>query len=278
MSGVFIVARPVADMNATGSGEVQKVQHASHTTAGVQYEYRADVSIGSDLFTAFAWADANTEGNIDPSSGVANFTITLDQAAFTAALADVIRNAVGGKLTAGKIYSTANVANTAGALAALPSNLGSGTATAQTILDREVRLEVEKLLNENTVLEYLEGDSLGKFALVLDASNGAADMATKLAVEEDLRNFFLQIPNRTDVIGIDTSEGTLPVMVGDTLGFVFDIDTTVTITEADTTAGAAVTAAASNSLGVQNTLTDNGVAGTLTTADRRVIFIVTVTA
>jgi len=274
---VFIVAKPIADMNASGTGDVEKVQQTSHSTAGVQYEYRADVSIASDLFKAITWADANTEGAVDASSGVADFTIAIDEAAFAAALAGVIRTATGGKLAADSTYSTSSSANTAASVST-PSNLGAASATAQTVLDREVRLEVETILNQNNVLEYLEGDSLGQFELALDASGGAADMATKLAVDEDLRNFFLQIPNRTNVIGYDASEGTLPVMVGDTLGFVFDIDTSVVISETDTTAGAAATNGASNALGVQGTLVNPKTSATLTTENRRAIFIVTVSA
>lgn len=286
MSNVFIVARPIADMDATGTGIVEKVTQASHTHTGVEYEYRADVAIASELFTSITWADINTEGAIDASSGSARFDISMNKTLFAAALAGVIRTAVGGKLAAAGNYATAASANTQGSLAADPSNLGSAAKTAQTILDREVRLEVEALLNVNGVLEYLEGDSLGQFSLSLDASGGAEDMADRLGDDQaDLRNFFLQIPNRptlydtAGVSGEQADSGSLPVMVGDTLGFVFDIDTEVTISEPPVDAGAieSVTGTAP-ALGVTGTLANPYVSGTLSTANRRAIFIVTVTA
>lgn len=279
-SPVFIVAKPIAEMAADGDGHVERVQHATHIASAVQYEFRAQVPVNSALFTSITWADTNTEGAVDLSSGVARFDISMNTVAFAAALADVIRDASGGKLATVGDYQTLTSANTAGVLAGDPSNLSSSIRNAQTILDREVRLEVESLLDVNGVLEYLEGDSLGGFSLFLDASAGAEDMAARMGdsgqhttADAHLRNFFLQIPNRPTlydaegVSGEQTESGSLPVMVGDTLGFVFNINTTVNIQEVDTTADAAETPGTANQLGGAATVS-------YSTPTRRAIFIV----
>lgn len=297
MSNVFILANQAGAMSASGTGEVETVVHTNATHSGVEYEFRIDLPVTHNLFKSIGWADRNTEGAVDAGSGVAAFDISMNKQMFRDALVTVINDASGGPIddtVSTDVYETdATGARVPATLAALPSNLGNATPTARTIIDREVRLEVERLLNTNGVLEYLEGDSLGKFSLYLDASAGAWDMAGKLGdISGNLRNFFLQIPNRdyATVAGAPytatDSAGTLPVMVGDTIGFVFDIDTTVSITEADTTnAGAVGTTnpAVSNPLGavIGNNLpfdyfdsTSAGYDTTLTTGARRVIFIV----
>lgn len=287
MSGVQIVAAPLATMAATGSGYVETQQHTTAAHTGITHEFRIELPATHALFTAFSWADVNTEGNVDASSGETDFTISLDNAAFQAALMGVIESAVGGKAASAFNVQTA-ASKQAAQSYALPSNLGGASAIAQTILDREIRLEVENQLDANGVLEYLEGDSLGGFSLVLDASGGAADMAEKLNVggannTPYLRNLLLQFPNRTDVVGLtDASGSRLPVMAGDGIAFVFSVAPEVTIEERDQSGdapasnGASTTGVgASSSLDVAGQMVlDN--ATFLTTDTRKIAFIVDV--
>jgi hypothetical protein len=275
----FLVASPLADMAATGSGVIESQEHtaAAHTT--ITHEFRISLSKTHDLFGAFSWADVNTEGAVDVSSGQSNFTIALDESKFEAAMAYVIANALGGKPAATFGLSTSVSAVPGAQTAVDPSNLSGVARTAQNILDREVRLEVEAELNANGVLEYLEGDSLGNFALALDASGGASDMYSKLSVDAALRNLFLQIPNRTSEVGLtDASGSRLPVAAGDAIAFVFSVAPAVTISQATESADASSPAGASaNALGPTTNMTLNG-STILTTDDRKIAFVVEVTA
>jgi hypothetical protein len=277
----FAIAAPVAVMDASGTGVIETIQHTTASHTSVTHEFRAVVSKTSNLFKAFTWSDIDTEGNIDASSGYADYNLALDQAMFRDALAQVIIDASGGKLAAAGSYATDTSAVPAkGALAATYS-LGSAFPNTRVVLDREIRKEVEVELDANGVLEYLEGDSLGEFELAIDASGGAADMASKLAAKGPLRNFFLQIPNRTSVLGeTDASGDRLPVKEGDAVAFVFNVSPAVAITERQQTSGAAATNASSNPLGTANM---GGVdtqlnASQLTSGTRKIVYIVEVSA
>jgi len=284
-SGAFIVAAPTAVMAATGSGEIESQQYTSAAHTGITHEFRISRAKTDDLFAAFSWADVSTEGNVDVSSGQTDFTVALDAAKFKAALMSVIQNAIGGKPSAVFGLSTNQSTVPAATAAVDPSNLNGGTKNAQTILDREIRLEVEAQLDANGVLEYLEGDSLGKFSLFLDASGGAADMYDKLSVTAALRNLFLQIPNRLSEVGeTDASGSRLPVKEGDAIAFVFNVTPSVTITQAsesaDNTAYGSNAGAAAEPLGTAVMPPDNALlnGAVLSTATRKIAFVVEVTA
>jgi hypothetical protein len=285
---VIAVASPIGDMSATGTGTIdsQRLTLAAHT--GITHEFRMSLSKTSDIFTAFSWADTNTEGAVDASSGLTNFTIALDEAKFAGALKAVIEQALGGKANAAFSLQTDRSSVPAAEAVTDPSNLSGGTRNAQTILDREVRLEVEAELDANGVLEYLEGDSLGYFNLALDASGGAVDLATKLAVSGPLRNLFLQFPNRSSEVGLtDASGSRLPVAEGDAVAFVFNVSPSVNLiqrgetTDADSSGGS-MGANGQNTtppdLSTSNMPMSHDGAFTLVTGTRKIAFVVEVTA
>ena len=283
MSNCFAIASPTGVMDASGTGVVETIQHTSASHTQVTHEFRVTRSKTHDLFTAFTWSDVDTEGNVDASSGYAEFNLALDQAKFAAALAQVIVDASGGKLTALGGYST----NATGGIPADASkiatySLGAAAPNTRTVLDREIRKEVEVELDANGVLEYLEGDSLGEFELAIDASGGAADMAAKLSVKGALRNFFLQIPNRPAVVGAETdwSGNRLPVKEGDAVAFVFTVLPLVYITERNQAAGASATQTSSNPLGTANMAgVDTAMnASLLSSGTRKIVYIIEVTA
>jgi len=286
-SGAFIVAAPLATMDATGSGVIESQRYTAASHVGITHEFRISRSKSSDLFGAFSWADVNTEGNVDVSSGQTNFTISLDEAKFKAALMSVIQNALGGKANSTFMMATNQGTVPAANAVTDPSNLNGGTKNAQTILDREVRLEVEAQLDANGVLEYLEGDSLGYFSLALDVSGGAADMYTKLSATAPLRNLFLQIPNRlSELAETDASGSRLPVKEGDAIAFVFSVAPAVTISQASEIAdnNNLVGSGLGTNAEPLGTVTMGGAADVtlnshiLTTNTRKIAFVVNVTA
>lgn len=279
---VQLVASPVGAMDATGSGTIESQEHTASAHTNLTHEFRIELSKTSALFSAFSWADVDTEGNVDAAAGQTDFTITLDESAFAAALKSVIEQAVGGKVSGGFDISTTIAATIPGAqTVADPSNLGSGSRIAETVLDREIRLEVEAELDANGVLEYLEGDSLNDFALALDASGGAADMASKMNVTSVLRNLFLQIPNRTSEIAeTDASGSRLPVAVGDALAFVFNVQPSVTISQTTESADSGNNANGAVSASAEDLATGNMALGgtALSTGVRKIAFVIDVVA
>lgn len=281
-SSAFIVAAPLGAMDASGTGTIQSLQHTEAAHTSITHEFRIELAKTSDLFTAFSWADVNTEGSAEAGAGDANFTISLDQAKFAAALKAVIEQATGGKADASFNIITSRSSVPPAATVADPSNLGSGARNAQTVMDREIRLEVESYLDNNGVLEYLEGDSIGNFNLVLDASGGAADMAAKLGDvdTEALRNLFLQLPNRNDQITwVSAGDSRLPVKEGDAIAFVYTVSPNVKITQLDVNAPAPISGGLANSA---NDLTVAGmpVSGStmITTDTRKIAFVIDVIA
>lgn len=274
---VLAVASPLGVMDASGTGTIETQVHTTAAHTAITHEFRMELPANDDLFKAFTWSDVNTEGNVDASAGETDFTISLDQTLFEARLAYVIANAVGGAAASTFSVST-DVSSVPGAQTyANPSNLGAAAATAQNVLDREIRLEVEAALNTNGVLEYLEGDSLGSFNLVLDASGGAADMYTKLSASGPLRNLLLQFPNRTTVYGETDVSGNLPVAAGDAVSFVFTVSPEVTISEVNQSEASGNTnPAVSNPLDTANMILDNSTF--LSTGTRKIVFTVDVTA
>ena len=291
MSAGRFVAAPVAVLDASGSGNIESQEYAAAAHTAITHIFRMDVSKGSDLFTAFSWADANNEGMVDASAGDTDISgAALDQAKFAAILAQVLNGAVGGKLSGatGSAIATAHGASALGEAYTTPYALDSGAAaTTRYVLKSEIRKEVEDQLDVNGVLEYLAGDSLGSFQFAIDASGGAADMASKLAVSAALRNMILQFPNRVSEFAGET-EGTynhLPVIVGDELTFVFNVSPVVTITQSPETGNMIAAAnnasgAAAEPLGTAVMPPDNGNLNglALTTGTRKVAFIVKVIA
>jgi hypothetical protein len=267
-------------MSATGTGQIESQQYTSAAHTGITHEFRTDLSKSSDLFAAFSWQDVDTELGVDVSSGQTNFTIALDYAKFHAGLKAVIESALGGKASTFNISTNQSSVPSAQAVTD-PSNLGGVAKTAQNILDREIRLEVEDELDANGVLEYLEGDSLGYFSLYLDASGGATDMFTKLSATAALRNLFLQIPNRLSEVGeTDVSGQRLPVATGDAIAFVFNVTPSVAITQTTESGDAQGSAAGNNAelLGTTVMPPNNGAmnASILNTGTRKIAFVVTV--
>jgi hypothetical protein len=270
MSTALIVANPLGSMDASGTGVVESLMHANSGHDGITHEFIMDVLTTDDLFTAFSWEDTNTEGDVDASSGIARYTITLDNAKFHTGLKALIEGAVGGKCSASYNIFTSRTSAGADATIVDPRNIGNATKIAQTVLDREIRVEVEDKLDANDVLEYLEGDSLGEFQLVLDASGGAADMTTKMnASEAILHNLLQQFPNRTDVVGLTDSSGQrLPVKAGDKVAFVFDVNPQVSITQ--------VASNGQYNVPVNNNNTQNDLGAEITSftsSNRRIAFI-----
>jgi hypothetical protein len=294
MPGQF-VASPVGVLDASGTGIIESQEHTNASHTGITHEFRVNVSKSDALFSAFSWYDINTEGLVDASSGVSEFDISLNQIDFAEALAAAMLAARGGKPASDFPLATNVSGKTAAQITVPPSNLGAGVKDVRTIMDREVRLEVEGMLNANGVLEYLEGDSLGEFSLAIDASGAATDMATKLAdvanAKMALRNLFLQIPNRTDELDLSDIGGSrLPVMEGDVIAFIFTSDPKVYISQVTKTGNAMGDAS-----GVINPLDtsgganlDGGNAATLsgafdpthilTTSQRKIAFVIDVVA
>lgn len=277
----LFVASPLGDMDATGTGNIESQQHTSASHTLITHEFRINVSKTATLFSSITWADVNTEGDVDASSGETDFDVSMNKGVFAAALQAVIEGALGGKASAAFTLTTNASAASTAATVVDPSNIGAAPKIAQTVLDREVRLEVEGHLDANGVLEYLEGDSLGNFALALDASGGAADMAEKLSARAALRNLILQIPNRTSGgVALTDETGTrLPVQAGDEIAFVFTVAPEVTITQVSESADAAGAAAgtAANDLTLANIMPVDGTA-ILTTGSRKIAFVVQVIA
>ena len=89
MSNCFAIASPLGVMDASGTGVVETIQHTSAAHTSVTHEFRAVLSKTHNLFKAFSWSDVDTEGNVDASSGYAEFNLALDQAKFRDALAQV---------------------------------------------------------------------------------------------------------------------------------------------------------------------------------------------
>lgn len=287
-----IVAAPVGTLDASGSGNIESQEYAAAAHTAITHVFRIDVPKSSAMFSAFSWKDANTEGNTDVSAGDTDITdISLNQTQFAEALASVLRDASGGKVTDASGISIATAHGSPAALGesvVSPYALDSGALpTARYVLKSEVRKEVEDQLDINGVLEYLEGDSLGSFVFDIDASGGAADMAGKLSVSAALRNLILQFPNRPAEFEGETTDtySKLPVIAGDELTFVFNVSPVVTITQ--TSESANMIAAANNATGAGaeplgttdmpgNDAALSGLA--LTTGTRKVAFIVQVTA
>jgi hypothetical protein len=276
-----IVASPVGEFDASGTGYVESQEYAAAAHTAITHVFRIQLSKSSDLFSAFSWADVNTEGNVDVSAGETDISgAALDQAQFAAVLAQVLRDASGGKLTANATIMTAHGSPAAlgeqySAIYALDSN---APRTARYVMKSEVRKEIEDMLDANDVLEYLEGDTLGNFQFDIDASGGAADMAAKLADNAALRNLILQFPNRPAEFSGETesSYNKLPVIAGDELTFVFNTTPEVTITE---TAEPASVIDASNAGVATAGDEDLDVAGLqVSTSTRKIAFIVEVIA
>jgi hypothetical protein len=283
---ITAVASPLGDMDASGTGIVQAFNYTNAAHSGITHVFTVNASATHDVFKAFKWYDNNTEGSLDASSGNASVTVTLDQGAFAQALAALMANAQGGYVgTTTVSLTTSRAAGYSEPPVAGYSGMAAYTSNVRDVLDREVRKEVENELDNNGVLEYLEGDSLGQFQLGVDYSGGAIDMAGKLADDSKLRNLFFQFPNRDDAVGVlDASGGRLPVISGDSVGFVFNISPAVEITEvpknpevADTTETPTSSALASGT----TTATAAGLnigAVSFTTSTRKAAFVIKVTA
>lgn len=285
MSLVRAVAQPVVNLDASGTATIESrvPEAAIHTQ--ITHVFRLDVPKTSGLFTAFSWADDNTEGHMDASAGDTYITAQeLDQATFAAALAQVINDASGGALSAYKVVATTHdvSGNPLQEDYATPYALDSGAPrTVRYELKSEIRKEMEELLNSNNVVEYLEGDSLGSFYFAVDASGAANEMAAQMDVSGVLENFILQFPNRPSVVNkTDETFNGLPVIPGDELSFVFTSTPKVTITELSEDGGANPGGAADPGIapaldmaGV-NTSATSGL--DITTGQRKIAFIVRV--
>jgi hypothetical protein len=289
MSGIKsqIVALPIAEMDASGTGVIDSIKHTNVLHTGITHEFRISLVKTHELFTAFTWADKSTEGNVDASSGYADFDISLNQAQFATALAYVIANATGGKSVTSYSIGTTSMFNNSRKNYVELSNLGTATRTAQTVLDREVRKEVEDLLDANQVMEYLEGDSLGQFNLVLDASDGGANMADLLGDVNTaaLRNLFLQIPTRNSedaALYGDEAGSRLPLKGGDVIAFIFNVNPVVNITQSDVSApnpvapSTAPVMEGANDLSKPDEMSFVDNAATLITAQRKIAFVIDV--
>jgi hypothetical protein len=279
MSLTRAVAEPIVNLDASGAATIEgRVPEAAVHTA-ISHMFRLNVPASSGLFSAFTWSDLNTEGHVDASAGDTYITAQkLDQATFAAALAQVINDAVGGKLTGNATVATTHdvSGNPLGEAYAGVYALDSGASrTVRYELKSEIRYEMEQLLNSNNVAEYLEGDSLGSFQFAVDASGAAAEMATQMDVSGVLENFILQFPNRPSVVGLSGESYTgLPVIPGDELSFVFTSTPEVTITELPEEGAANVNGAPNP--GSEPAL---GMAGlNISTSTRKIAFVVRVTA
>jgi hypothetical protein len=253
-----VVAPFVGTLAASGSGSVESQKPAAVVISGIEYRYEANIDVSHALLTAFTITDA------DPSDGQTGVSVTLDAAAFATALAALMGSAAGGPITgplsAGAAYGAA-----------------LGTSTLSQTLVSEVTTEIADALNVNGVLEFLEANAVGNLSITVNDASGAESMANGINNANDLKTMFLQIPNRTTVITNETdpSSNKLPLAVGDKLSFVFDLNTSVAISQTDVDAPADDNAQNAD-VGVSSGNAPDLGLTSFTTAARRVEFLLTV--
>jgi hypothetical protein len=269
---VSIVAAPLGFMDASGSGVVQKFNYTNATHSGITHIFSKEIDLTDDLWKAFTYADVNTEGSDGVDGGFAAVDVSFNPTLFEAAMVSLMATASGGYVGNSEVTTSRTAAHSDYAIESYKSlTIASSTVTAT--VQKEILKEVEDELDRNSILEFFEGDSLSGFTLTVDYSGGAADMAGKLALQPNLRNLFFQFPGDRTSGGVDltTPTGTrLPVVAGDTVSFVFKLNSKIDITEEpknpEDTAGAGVNYAAGNNTSYTASNLNLSVAGSYTTA------------
>jgi hypothetical protein len=226
-----LVARPMVNMDASGEGVVEAFNYTNAAHTGITHVFTVNAAEDHNLFKSIQWQDDDTEGDLDASSGAARVNLTYNVSQFAESLASLLAGASGFYVGGGV---TAVTSRSSGFATPTQQQYQNKTVsgTIRDVLDKEVRREVELELDNNNVLEYFEGDSLGEFSLRVDYSGGAAAMADRMSEMPNLRNLFFQIPNRQGAVSLlDASGDRLPVMSGDSVVFVFHIVPRVDITE-----------------------------------------------
>lgn len=189
------IAPYVATMDASGGADYVYVQQETVTIAGIDYEF--------DVILAEASAKQLLEAFTVTGYGVdANLNVTLSSAAdFKAVLMSVINGAE-------------------------VASKGGKTATTQLELDLHngllAAIQGDQLINAVQNVDFTNVD------VTIDASSGADDMANNLS-DERCKLIYTQIPWGSRVGKYqDASENqttsALPLLGGDVLTFVFDVD------------------------------------------------------
>lgn len=250
MASYTALAPYVAQMDGTGGGFVQAIEHSTVTITGIEYVYGATASAGllgslkvvNEDLSGAGWASVR----VDFSDASAN--------TFVAELAAQLQAAQGGDVSDGSFTTDAII------------EAPQGGVTMDVTLREEIRDEINAELAGNGVLAFLESDVVGDLTLVVDWSGAARNMANGLTA--DLRKLmFLQIPNRLTQVNQDgPTEAPHQrdlgdfLASGDRLGFVFNVDVSIAITQRpdvdapDAGNEASATDLAANNLG----LTPNG--------------------
>jgi hypothetical protein len=257
---VSIVAPVIASMDASGFATVESIEATHVAMTGIEYVYGTNIQRNGALLGAFTVADA------DPAAGQANLTVSLD-ATFKAALISAMEAAMGG-LASGASLATG----------AFPT--AAASALLEATLNAEITNEMATDLDDNGVLEFLEANALSTLDIQVNWS-GAADSMFAALDANALKMLYLQIGNRpindNDDLSDNASATFSQVMnVGDKLAFVFDLATTITITQVDKNAVTAIDNGdiSGDSTGVAPAL---GAAVTqFSTPSRRVAFVLTV--
>lgn len=218
-----VVCPCIADLNTTGSGTIESQKLATKPVHSVDMRFSTSASVNdvNSIWYAFDISDNVT------ADGSSNFTVYLDAEAFKTALRTHMNAALGGRMS-GRVTTSSTDS---------PAN----SATLKATMDSEVEAEIRAFLNNNDVDEYLEGDYVSGLNLAVDYSGGAANMYDAINTENKqniLKSIVLQIPKRNTTAGGDFAETVqhytrLPVKAGDSISFVFDLKTAITLTQVD---------------------------------------------
>ena len=191
------IAPYVATMNASGSADYVYVQQENVTIAGIDYEFDSVLlpATAEKLLNAFTVSGKGVDATL-------NVTLATP-AAFKEVLTAVINGA----------EAASNASTTKTATTQLEADLGAGLLAA---------ISADDLINAVQNVAFTNVD------VVIDASGGADDMATNLT-NERCRLIYTQIPwGSRDGKYQDASENpttsALPLLAGDVLTFVFDVD------------------------------------------------------
>ena len=188
------IAPYVATMNATGAADYVYIQQETVSIAGIDYEF--DITLGSGQAKLLLEAFTASGKGVD-----ASFNVTLSNSAhFQQVLVGIIGAAV-------------RSSNSKTAAQQLGSDLHNGLLAA---------------IKGDSLINSVENVDFTNVSVTLDASGGAADMATNMN-DERCRLIYTQIPWGSRVGKYqDASENpttsALPLLAGDILTFVFDVN------------------------------------------------------
>jgi hypothetical protein len=191
------IAPYVASMDASGAADYEYIQQETVSISGIDYEFDVtlDASGAAKLLNAFTVSGKGTDSN---------FNVVLSNSAdFQAVLASVINGA-----------DEASNATT------------SKTATTQLEADLEAGLLAA--INVDDLINTVQDVGFTNVDVTIASAAGAADMASNLT-NERCRLIYTQIPwgsRNNKYMDADENQTTsaLPLLAGDVLTFVFDVD------------------------------------------------------